>query len=395
MKKYMYFYLECGGVRTMKYLKNLMVFIFIVLLSACSVRDYKNVAYTEAGVLVNDKTNYDSDALGENNLDPRPYAFADQNKVSLIDVTTGHALDSYTFDEYERVYQIWNLDNGYIVALVGYEDLFSREARLRRLENNFDLSNIEDDERAIIERNLRFILFDEQMNILTTVNHASFMWQGFVKYSDGQIYAYDWISQSEEEWLGPWDLRRINLLTRESVVMLEEILPLTIMGFMDDNTAIVNGSIGGETGSVFRGTLNVSTGEKKSFGIDEFSPRSFSSNGKDWLATEVNSRWWGGEITSQVFVFNTNSMTGKMVQLVEEDSYWARLTLDGEFIIALDQIESMVRKYDLNGSIINEAKVALPENFNTFEIFPITNEKHLLVTQILDANRHFQIISFP
>ena len=389
------------GAGLMKYLNKLLVFLLIILLSACSNNDDYP---TEVNDIIIDETNYENNEivtsgyLDENYGNSRPYAFRNYfNKVSIIDLTTGVSLNTYLFDEYEIIHQIWNLDNGYIVALVGYENLFSRESRLRMLENNndFDFSDIEFDDRTFAERNFRFLVFDVNLNILTTTDHSSYVDLGYVKYSNGQVYAYDWVSRSEEGMFGPWDLQRINLLTGESSVVLVDFAPLNIMGFIDNDTAILNGNMGGETGSVFRGILNVNTGEKESFGIDEFIPRAFISNGANWIITEANTRWFGGEITSQVFVLNADTMIGEMVQLIDEDSYWARLGLDGDFIVALDQTDSIFRKYDLNGNVVSEIEIELPVDSNTFEIFPITNEKHLLSIQMLDDVQHLQIIILP
>jgi len=379
----------------MKRFNKLATLLLIIILSACNGDISDDEYFTEIDEQ-NNTYNPNNGVLAENFLEPRPHAFSnffvDVHKVSVVDLTTGDSLNTYTFDEYEKVHQVWNLANGDIVALVGYEDSSAREARLRRLENDFSDVGADFDFLTTAERDFRFVVFDENLNILTSTAHASYMNSGFVKYYNAQVFAYDWVSRSEEE-LGPWDLWRINLLTSESEVMLEDFNPLSILGFIDDKTAIVNG--GGEMTQVFRGTLNVTTGEKESFGIDEFNIRNFASNGTKWLATESNTRWFGGEITSQVFVLNAENMTGELVQLIEEDSYWARLTPDGNFIVAFDQLELIFRKYDLSGNVISEIAVEPPENFNTFEIFPLTNEKHLLSTQILDGVRHFQIINLP
>ena len=345
----------------------------------------------------NGTNNNDEDSeFGYEGFDQIPYAFFNHsinvNEISLIDLSTADTITSVTFDEYDIVKQIWNLSNGYIVVFVGHEELNARYSRLRRNEGIFELGDFILDERKPDERNMRIILLDKELNIVNTIAHDDFRIEN-INYSNGNIYAFYWVSRDLTNPSSFHDLFKVDLLANEVIVVKENTRPFQIMGFVNEDLAIVSMISGCETGERFIGLKDLNTNENFQFDID-FSPRDFVRLGDKWIITEANTRWFGGEIYSQVYIFDTHSMSGRLIQLIEEDSYWARLTVSGNYIIAVDQLEAVFRKYDLSGNVLSEIGIYLAYNFNWFEIFSLSDYKSLIVTRVLGGKSHFQIIDF-
>jgi len=123
----------------------------------------------------------------------------------------------------------------------------------------------------------------------------------------------------------------------------------------------------------------------------------FVFNGSSIMFNEVWHHWDQRELMNEVIVFNLENMSSEVIQLGHGDSLWARPSFDENYIVTINENESVFRKYDMNGNIVAETEIVIPFDFDndSFEIFPLTDEIYAIHihTSMFADGRHIQMIT--
>jgi len=315
----------------------------------------------------------------------------------MTDMVTGTEHFVYEFSEYEGVERIWELEENVFAVLVGLEDLWVREARLRALEGNFSTNNIEVDFVPDSERNFRLMLFDNELNRLETLEGDL----GFLRVShvllrleDGNVVAYRWSHTESGEDL---DLLRMDLRTGEVETLFVGIgdVGFTLWEFVGEDLIVLSGRFFDTVpDKMYYGVLDLGTGEIHLAEAGAIMVGQVVENGDSVIFTEVDVRVFDIALFDEVLVFNFQSLEGVVVNLFPEDSLWARLTLDGKYVVTVNLGESIFRKYDLSGSIVAEVPLTIdfPERLQDVGIVPLTENYFVIVVLERFGGRTFQVV---
>lgn len=338
------------------------------------------------------------------NLEPMPHIITNGpeslivNQVILLDLVTGQPMEVHEFGEYDFVYQVWDFGNGFYGAVVAEEDSWSRSARFNtELPDDADFS-----ERW---NNIRFVIFDENLNPIDTLVHEwlskVYQRQAFaVKLVEGQLHIYDFEFCDQYKI---WSLQEFNIHTGENTILarvFELRNQMNPASFIGNNKMLMAEWVWLDYDSqhdIIYHILDLETGELKSLGVHDFQPGKLAFNGSNIL---INERYtfFNQVIMLDLENFSTESilLTGG-IGLWVGDSIWINFSYDGNHIVSVNEGESVFRKYDLNGDIIAEADIIIPFPIGNdyFEIFPLTEQIYAIHTQtrFLEGGRHIQLVS--
>jgi len=391
--------------------KLIFLFTFLIFLSACSsdnnepmVNNYYNYENTS---LYNDADGYiddssvDEDNKSVENLEPNEIlkifnnTFIDVNVVTIENIVSGEIFASYEFGEYEIVRQVWDLSGGYFLALVGEEDGWLRESRLRWLEDEFaEVVDIEFDDRTPFERNFRLVLFDNSLNILNTFDDAQLVeftsdfFAGIIQKINNEIIMYNWSLSYE----APWDLVVYNVATNTFTRTIQSDNPLPIRNLMNNTDILIAGNLNSgsvESSPLFAfGVLNNTSGSSQ---VTEISIENFLLQGvqvfeNNVLLTEGSGRF--STPSNYVIVGNLTDLTYISVPLRESESRWATLSTDENNILSINHELSELVVTNFDGVILNTFNFEIPNNANIFEIFAIDENEIVIYVEVLHGVRN-------
>ena len=336
------------------------------------------------------------------------------NQVLLLDLTTGELMATYEFDAYEIVKQVWDLGNGYYAAWVGYEPLCDRERRREWILGDWSEEMPDSDFRTPEELNFRLVIFDSELNPIDVLTYTEQLstnltwWSNVVRYVDGELFIYNFVPSVgfDMMYFGwdtdlelPWNFQRMNAHTGETEVLFRAEEDVPLYEFIEDNQILVSSFVYLYDGTSF-GILDIESGEMR------FSEKNaFSSDGI--ILTEsprvmFNERflhwyWDRSNVRNEIILLNLEDMSTEVIQLAAGDSFWARPCLKENYIVTLNEVDSVFRKYDLNGNLVAETDIIIPFDFDNFdfEIFPITENIYAIHihTSMFVGGRHIQIIN--
>jgi len=381
----------------MKFVKITAILLLCFLLGACNnskeeiQNDYGEERLLELVVNHNISEEF-------NGLDHLPHLIINEGTGSLstmlqlVDLMSGEVLATYELGDYEVVTFKHSLDS-----------------------NNFvvEIQNTTSWEKEIV-------IFDEDLTIVDQLNFAEdkFGLHGSIlKMIEGDLIVYGW--EWGQEPTG--SLLRINIHTGEIEQILETDAPVDwLNSFIGENEIFVTDRIQDwDIGSIQSryGIWNLKTGEMQLLEREGFVLGHLDFRNSEVLISESFSV--GPPLRHEVIVFDLESMTEKIIQLVGEESIWARFSFDGGYIVTVNEDESVFRKYDINGMIVTEIEVYLPltvagsEELSSeelaniplsrdFEIIPITDRIYVLHTEIslwshwfFLSDHHFQFVILP
>jgi len=380
----------------MKYVGILALLLMLTLLSGCSRdggNDYDDRAETAHVSNEMPQIQIPDEVIEEvANLEPVLHLSYELNEVSLLDVTTGEQVAVYAFDEDEVVERVWDLGDGYYAAWVGEESLWVLAQRLWLEEGNTGMADVEFDYRNQSEHHFRIVIFDANLTVLDAVPYDEeelmSLFGSVVRFVNGEFFVYGTHLDSNCFLNAACDFQRINVHTAEIETLLEfeNSQPLISHGFVGDQQMLVtvsNSSGGpGQTEapsfSIRYGIFDLETQELQLFEKENFWKLEVIYTDSTMLISGMNTEagWAMGERRGEVIVFDIASMTSEVIQLGYEGDFTMQFSFDGNDIMIINDTESVVRKYDLNGEIVAEVEAGLPSDLNALNthIFPL-NER--------------------
>ena len=396
----------------MKYIKILISIYILCLLVACNSNEQDQLTLPndemgEEEFIIPDPVGIVRESITDDGLiealeglERLPYltriSEGELLKLATMDLVTGDILATYELAEDEGISFSKRLDNGYFVVRMA--DRFWQEE----------------------ESEFPFIIFAENLVPLETIwfeGDVLPFWMEIVKIVDGQLYIYGW------GWSGGWDdledwilvnieFLRVNIHTGEVEVLFEhgsEMQSYILHQFINETQILTSALTTNEATGEFStsvGILDLELGELvDEFELDHFDILSPDSQGSRILLSE--SRIAPGRERNEVLVFDIDSRTHKMVSLgfseenLFQESFWARLSLDGDHIVTVNEAESIFRKYNMEGGVVAEVEIEIPvfdyygfEVENNFEIFPISDFIYAIHI-VHQLGRHIQIVNLP
>ena len=313
----------------------------------------------------------------------------------MIDLLTGEELATYKSAEGQVTSSVGDLGDGYFLASV--TPMFWDDDMLDTI----------------------FIIFDETLTVVETISFQGEVLPAvydIVELVDDQVFIYGWGWTGDwEDWTDDTELLRVNIHTGEFEVLFEADLGMLSRAYnlhqFVNGTQILTSSLRTveETGefSSHIGILDLELGEF----IYELELDSFALGWHiDFYRSKVffsERRIATGRGRDEVVILDTESWTYQMVSLgvsAEEflpESSWARLSLDGNHIVTINEEQSAFRKYDMDGVMISEVELEILElgyegfdMANSFQIFPLTEQIHIIHTESM-LGYHIQVIKLP
>ena len=372
----------CEGIQKqreevhMKYIKILVVLFTVVLISACNTTEDSVINRNETtGIILTPVT--DDEIIEElEHHDPMPHITIDQNQVILLDLITGEALEIYEFDQQEIVNQVWDFGNGYYAAWGGMLGF---------------------DAEGFVENDFRIVIFDENLNPLETLLYDEIelpvLFFSVLRMVDGELFVYgqgwneNWATESMTNFL------RVNVHTGEVTTLFEIEHSLRLHEFISDNQILVfDQTTDWNAGRVHTqyGVLDLDTGE-----VQLFEREGFAQGHVDFHESRVliAERHVTTVVNNEVIIFDLADMSSTFIQLEDEESISVRFSHDGNYIVTINEEQSVFRKYDFNGVIVAEIEIDLPSTVTGEDEFELETDTPTDLIPPARLYRDFQIFS--
>ena len=317
-------------------------------------------------------------------------------KLVMRDLVTWEELATYALADGEHVSFSRELENGYF--LVQISPLF------------WDEDTPE----------LPFIIFDDNLTPVETIWFEGEVLpfpMEIVRLIDEQLYIYGWGWSGDWAEIDDWTLMdteflKVNIHTGEFEVLFVsegETQNHSLHQFINETQILTSRLTTVEATGEFRtriGILDIVLGEfVYEFELDNFAI--LDSDFQDSTVLFSESRIALGRERNEVLIFDTDNRVYQMVSLAASDenffteSFRARLSLDGNHIVTINEGASVFRKYDVDGMLVAEVEIEIEafnyygfEIENNFEIFPLT-DKIYAIHILHDLGRHIQMINLP
>lgn len=317
------------------------------------------------------------------------------SKLAMLNLITGDIMASYDIPEDALVNFIKDLENGYfVVHLIPW----------------FFHENVPD---------FPFIIFDETLTPVETIlfdgETLPFI-MDVMKLVDGELFVYGW------GWTGDWsgwedwedwshvgnEFLRVNIHTNEVEILFESDYETstrasTLHKFINSTQILTSALTTVEATGAFSttvGILDLDIGEL----IYEFELDSFAILNSDFRASKIlfsESLIAPGRERNEVLIFDIESWDHQMVSLgfnnenVLQESFWARLSFDGNHVVTVNIEESVFRKYDIKGVVVAEVEIETGIlKSGDVDIHPLNDNIYAIHMWNL-LGRHIQIINVP
>jgi len=336
----------------MKYMKFLFLIGFLFLLIACNGNELEQSIPEEERLegefiipesvgtvfepIIDDKL---VEILDQVELTFLEATMVGQNMVLVLrDLVTWDVLATYEFAESELISVKQEIGDGYFVV---------RMSPLFMNENSPDFP---------------FIIFNKDLELVETVWFEGDVLpfsMDIIRKIDDELFVYGW------GWSGDWDewplnhieFLKVNTHTAEVEVLFtgeSEMQYHSLHQFVNETQILTSSLTTTETTGGFTTTIGILDIELGSF-IYEFDLESFAILRPGFYESKVlfsESRIAVGREQNKVLIFDINSREYQMISLdvsnenVFQESFWARLSYDGNHIVTVNEEESVFRKYD-------------------------------------------------
>jgi len=383
----------------MKLLKFMLSLLSASILLGCSTVEEipeNNVEVPQASVPSDE---VDSNEENVPTLEEEFQVFRLNHQLSLINLMTGEEVAAYEFLEEEWIEHLWELEDGYFAVFVQEEDLVERGFRL-----DVDWSELES--KGIPSR---FVVLDSSLNVVVSeiFTEEGFeeaglsigMHSSYLTFVDGELFLYGELRQAGSG-IGTGEIIRHHVQTGETEMLVQhqEDFNLNILGFLNESQLAVY-AFSGMDPNVFLhyGILNLDSREFQLLERRTSGPLEITFNNPYFLILE-NPELRAFDFFNfqdEIVVANLQTLEEAVVPVEEGDSGWARLTLDQDGIVSVNEELEVLRVYGLDGEILAETPLSedLPDFVTRRELFLLGTDAFAIAFLDSDQNRHVQVIA--
>ena len=314
--------------------------------------------------------------------------------VILIDLLTGNELTEFSVESGQIIWSIFDFGNGYFGAL------------LSNLTDGGMMWNMNDDSVTHDEENWRYLIFDAELNIvddilITDENLQSLTghFTTYVSYQGGELIIY-YITHLEAQ-----NIYRYNAHTGTTEIFLEIVDDTLFFGdihMMPSRYLVFRGTRLDDEINVYYGFVDLGDNEMTIFSESSFRATSNLNglivSGSHLLINEDFSApmMGGGNVLTvergEVLVAHAETGNNYVVQLEGAESVWARLSMDGNHIVTVDETGNYFRKYEIsNGNLVYEVRLDVKIHTGwALEIISLT--ENMYVMYFADENHNHQVV---
>ena len=315
-----------------------------------------------------------------------PYFIVIENRIYMYDLKNWSLVLTYTIDNYDVVNEPKILENGYF--LVSARNYTPNELAWKEWWASNDEWPEEDDygfvDFTLLEEYddylmTSYLVFNESFNYIDSFLFENNFSVVLSRYNNGELIFY----VNRVDLTNPanriLNYYRINLSSGKIDELFQLHGDIQILGYADENHFLGVSSnfyfgdqIGQETPLLFRetsfGLICAETGEKNFFTVENFGYRYTIIAGSLLLLSEMNMS--NLEQTNRVIIFNMETNSYDIIQLLPNDSHIARLSLDKNHIVTINLAENLFRRYDMTGKILFETSIEMEFEMIFGEVFP-------------------------
>lgn len=398
-----------------KYSVMLITIFTCLIVTACTVEEKEilnEIAYGNG-----QENKYIDNNEVQESLTFDPYLIwnlEEENSVVLVDKASDERLQILTFDATElEIIDIFNSNSGDFALFVGIP---LSESEIEN-GNFFDfISNFGDD--------VKYLILDDKLNVIDELfitdeyllrNWFTLALTSDTAFVDGQLMIY----YVEERFWGMalWEggnpmLRRYNLHTGETDVLfenLDETLIVQAIRKIDDDIFFFVVFQSADNPNLQFGFIDLEYENKtlyhKLFNHDNGN-LVFSGNHVLFAEGPDPNYLIPGQFDSfvlargEVLIVNTETRAQHTIPLPGMESFWATLSIGGEYIASIDDTFTYFRKYDINtGNLVFEQEVSIEgaifggitvRSNGDYELLSTT----LLVDIVIDGETHQEIAEY-
>jgi len=312
----------------------------------------------------------------------KPYFLGEGNRIYIYDLKTWNLVFTYVSEDYDIIGVSEILENGYFLAFARNYDAWDL-AWQEWWANNDDWPERDEDGKMIdfslpdVDENqlISILIFDESFNevgrFILDDNHQAHppLNTEFWKYENDKLFLYGGRVDLNVLTSRTLTYYRFNVGTGEIDEVFQLYGDIRLLGYAGDNHFLGFGDYfyfgeeghGGGGSQQFRetsfGLINIETGEKNFFTVENFGHGRKDRVDSLLLISEMSGP--NLEQTNRVIVFNVETESYDVIQLLPNDSHIARLSLSGDYIVTVNLAENLFRKYDMEGNIIFETPIEM------------------------------------
>ena len=396
----------------MKYVYISMWIVLITMMVGCNENEN-----SESNTTVNDLNQQFSDEYKVDEIDDlveigdlildniRPYFINEGNRIYVYDLKTWSLSFTYEVENYDIAEVVEVLENGYLRVFVRNYDAWDL-AWQEWWANNDDWPE-RDDYGEFIDFTLpeengypmlnTFLIFDKKFNLMDSFSLENFYHILFSKYENGELILYVETVNLDDLASRMLTYYRINFSTGERDELFQMSADIRILGDVDDHHFLglsdyfyFGEQIGQEAPPMFRetsfGLVNIETGEKNFFTVEDFGHGDTGIVGSWLLISEMNSPHL--EQTNRVILFNMETETYEIIQLLPNDSHIVQLSSDGNHIVAANLAENLFRRYDIEGNVLFETSIEIEFELIFGELLPFHH------VRLFEVDEHMYAICY-
>ena len=400
----------------MKYFVLFMTIFMCLILSACS-RELENEFFDNNREIEADDIEADDilEVTSENDSSEEEASFSyltwdskNDNGIVLIDLMTSEEINALTLDEGTLILNILNSTNGYHAILVGILDE----------DDTWDFFSNEGIQFA-------YWVLDNELNVIEElfITNESLLSNWFTLFSssdtvflDDQLVIY-YVENRRGIFSSNWTdenqyLRSYNIHTGATGIIfeiedvdlvLEEIRKIDSDMFffvgsrMSSQTGVHFGFIDLAAENLIIYNENFNRGELNFSGDHIIFAEGLDSTGIIPGQPNTTMEVERGE----VIILNINTQNQYHIQLPGVESIWATLSLDGRYIVTIDDTFTFLKKYDIEtGVLISEQEVNI-EGETFLGIMVLPNDGYykllshdLIADTVIDDITHQEIMEY-
>lgn len=323
--------------------------------------------------------------------------------VSLIAVTTGATVGYFAVDEQETIWQVFNFENGYFGLLVG-----DRGTAEEIAEGVFISTNHNQDEQ------LRYLVLNQALQVIADLpitDEGTYglayigSWLGsYVYFTGTELLVYYPFTAIQAIWYDSVQgIRRFNAttgVTQNLVAITEPGLDLNQIVRVNAETIAFRGHRLNLYGQLEYGFINLTTGTMTLFSEPDFNANhdGLITRGEHVLIAEEFAPPTMGVagglsvLRGEVLAFNVVTGVNRVISLDGLASFWATLSLDGRYVVTVDEQLAYLRKYDVaTGQLVNQVAVNLVGE-RIILLHPLSATEFLVQTTGNDGINPFELI---